>query len=452
MTHESEALDHEHEALSQEAETLYDDDNLSEPERYDTADGWEPEYQHQKLLDDYRKNNSEYFCRQSMLATKPAAEWQRTVAANNPQQNLFGNLWRTGELAVLFGESGVGKSILAIQIAESIARGRSMETGDQRQENGSKHALVSRLPSLVSPAQPVLYLDFDHTAAQFTERYSCPSPIPGKLPLKYRFSPKLSFTRFEDLDIPAAFNGDLARYFEHSLNLTLGAPDAKVIVIDNLSWLDPKSSGPAAAIRRMRSLKLYCLTTGASILVLDSVSSQRVSSPHVSKGSTRPPLNIPRTAHRIYDIADTIFAIGRSVTFGEDIRYVKPLKSNYVTPKAETRPVGSVSLVTPHSALRTPHSDEVHVYRLERSPGPQPSRLQTLLSRLPSPVPADPFLGFTYLGPAPESELLRDHEREHLDAEAREKAQLAKLRRRSSKEILVDAMMDGSYGRYLKGD
>ncbi|MFN0279134.1 MAG: AAA family ATPase [Pyrinomonadaceae bacterium] len=184
MTHEDKALDHK-----DENDTQYDD--LSEPERYDKAIGWEPEYPHQKLLDAYRKNNPETFSRDSMRTTKPARAWQRKCAANKPKQQLFGHLWRTGELAVLFGESGAGKSILAIQIAESIARGKRLEMGDTRQETASKNALVSRLRSPVSPALSVLLFDFQHTAEQFAEHYSCPSPIPGKLPVCYRFSPNL---------------------------------------------------------------------------------------------------------------------------------------------------------------------------------------------------------------------------------------------------------------------
>jgi len=37
---------------------------------------------------------------------------------------LFGEFWLEGELAILFADTGKGKSLLAVQIAESIARGR----------------------------------------------------------------------------------------------------------------------------------------------------------------------------------------------------------------------------------------------------------------------------------------------------------------------------------------
>ena len=118
MTHEDEALDHK-----DELDTQYDD--LSDPERYDSAAGYESEYPHQKLLDAYRKRNPDEFSRDSMLTTKPARRWQQDRdTRKTPKAELFGPLWREGELAVLFGESGAGKSILDVQIAESIARGR----------------------------------------------------------------------------------------------------------------------------------------------------------------------------------------------------------------------------------------------------------------------------------------------------------------------------------------
>jgi Mrp family chromosome partitioning ATPase len=36
---------------------------------------------------------------------------------------LFDSFWQPAELALLFGHPGVGKSLLAVQIAEAIARG-----------------------------------------------------------------------------------------------------------------------------------------------------------------------------------------------------------------------------------------------------------------------------------------------------------------------------------------
>ena len=83
---------------------------------------------------------------------------------------------------------------------------------------------------------------------------------------------------------------------------------------------------------------------------------------------------------------------------------------------------------------------------LSAASGSSNSQLSTISYQLPP----KPFLGFQYIGVAPESDLIRDHERERREAEARERSRLRKLQR-SSREILVDGILDGSYERYLKG-
>src|SRR3954470_5244187 len=40
-------------------------------------------------------------------------------------RKLFGKLWFEGEICILFADTNVGKSILAVQIADSISRGTS---------------------------------------------------------------------------------------------------------------------------------------------------------------------------------------------------------------------------------------------------------------------------------------------------------------------------------------
>src|SRR5437667_10104831 len=112
MTHERDALYHEPDALNREAAPAAPQD--TDPEYtdlsgYESAYGWEPKDPYKKLLDDYRKKHPEDFCRASMLETRAANECMRRDASNKRQADLFGPLWRAGELAVLVGESGVGK-------------------------------------------------------------------------------------------------------------------------------------------------------------------------------------------------------------------------------------------------------------------------------------------------------------------------------------------------------
>ena len=83
-------------------------------------------------------------------------------------QQVFDEFWREGELALLFGASGTGKSILAVQIAEALARGRNLEG--------------FRMPT---GRRKVLYVDLAHSDAQFHARYAAPA---GKNSMRTRMS------------------------------------------------------------------------------------------------------------------------------------------------------------------------------------------------------------------------------------------------------------------------
>lgn len=86
---------------------------------------------------------------------QPANEWMAMTRGLPIQKKLFGDFWFENELAVLFAETNAGKSILAVQIADSISRGVD-------------------IPPFVcdAGAQKVLYFDFELSERQFFIRYS----------------------------------------------------------------------------------------------------------------------------------------------------------------------------------------------------------------------------------------------------------------------------------------
>ena len=73
-----------------------------------------------------------------------ANDVMRIGATMEDTQPLYKELWYENEICVLFAESNVGKSILAMQIGEHIAR------------NGKN----------------VVYLDYELSIKQFYKRYS----------------------------------------------------------------------------------------------------------------------------------------------------------------------------------------------------------------------------------------------------------------------------------------
>ncbi|HLA95926.1 MAG TPA: AAA family ATPase, partial [Pyrinomonadaceae bacterium] len=94
---------------------------------------------------------------EDILEIKSANEWVREAKRLPVPKMLFGEFWLENELAIMFAETGMGKSALAVQIAESIARGAKFQDG---------------FGEVTAKPQRVLYLDFELSRKQFEMRYA----------------------------------------------------------------------------------------------------------------------------------------------------------------------------------------------------------------------------------------------------------------------------------------
>ena len=72
-----------------------------------------------------------------------------------PPKQLFGEFWRDGEIAVLFGQTNTGKTVLAMQMAMDLARGQA--------------SMPEYFP-VDTPPLKVLYFDMEMTDAQISRR------------------------------------------------------------------------------------------------------------------------------------------------------------------------------------------------------------------------------------------------------------------------------------------
>ena len=88
-----------------------------------------------------------------IFSIKSANEWIRAAKKKPVPKLLFGEFWLEGELAILFADTGKGKSLLAVQIAESIARGRPIGPFE-----------------MTGRPQTVLDLEFERSDKQFEMR------------------------------------------------------------------------------------------------------------------------------------------------------------------------------------------------------------------------------------------------------------------------------------------
>lgn len=222
--------------------------SLSEPERYADMAGWEPKNPYEKQIAKakiaYEKEQKlRPMADDSMLGIKAANRWRTRYVERKPvSDELFTSIWHEGEVAVLLGEKNVGKSILAVQLAESIARGRTILS-----EPGApvSAARTSRTPHSAIRTRKVLYLDFQRTQRQWQDRYSAPSPHLGKLPERYRFSPNLIRAAIDwDGWLPNAFKGDIGKFLEHSIHNALLDSGAKIVIIDDLSYISRITACP----------------------------------------------------------------------------------------------------------------------------------------------------------------------------------------------------------------
>ena len=89
-------------------------------------------------------NDPEVFMDDEELFTiRTANTWLQEANKRPVPKMLFGKLWYEGELCILFADSNLGKSILAVQIADSISTAEGINPFDCEAE-----------------PQPVLYFDF----------------------------------------------------------------------------------------------------------------------------------------------------------------------------------------------------------------------------------------------------------------------------------------------------
>lgn len=215
---------------------------------------------------------------------------------------LLGEFWSEGELAILFADTGKGKSVLAVQIAESIARGRG----------------ISPLEMTAKP-QKVLYFDFELTDKQFEMRYAADAKEgEERLSGHYRFSQK--FYRagiYRNRELPPGFK-TFEHYVRSGLEAAMRSTGARVVIIDNLTYLRGTGDTARESLPLMRELGRLKDELGLSILVIAHTPKRNQ--------SRRITVNDLQGSKVLSNFADSIFAIGQS-GIDAGIRYLKQLKA-----------------------------------------------------------------------------------------------------------------------------
>jgi excisionase family DNA binding protein len=216
------------------------------------------------------------------------------VAKNlaNPKM-LFDEFWRIGELCILFADTGVGKSILATQIGNSIAlvqpiKGFKMEAEKQK----------------------ILYLDFELSDKQFKARYS------KNYKNHYQFCD--NFLRVPTDSNSDYVEGKLEEFFHTSVDSIISEQGTKILIVDNITCLFAENKKAKDALQLMKGLMKLKTKHNLSILVL----AQTPKRDH-HKPITKNDLHYSKM---LLNFCDSSFAIGECKTEKES-KYLKQIKA-----------------------------------------------------------------------------------------------------------------------------
>ncbi len=224
---------------------------------------------------------------------KSANEWMEQAALRPIPKMLFSEFWYEGELCILFADTNVGKSILAVQIGNSISKGSAVP--------GFK---------LESDAQKILYFDFELTDKQFQGRYS------ENYSQSYDFSEH--FLRVEiDVDAELPDGISFEDYLNNSIEQAIIQTGAKILIIDNITYLKHENEKAKDALPLMKLLKKLKNKYNLSLLILAHTPKRDMSKP-----ITR---NDLQGSKMLMNFCDSSFAIGESFS-DKSLRYVKMIK------------------------------------------------------------------------------------------------------------------------------
>ena len=233
---------------------------------------------------------------EGLLRTKTANDWMKQEYGKPAARPLFGSLWFENELCILFADTNMGKSVLAVQIGDCLTKCYSFE------------------PFYNQAAEPlkVLYVDFELSAKQFEARYVKSTQFDS-----YLFSANFYRSEFNPEADDGIASDNYAEHIQEAISTAVSDTKAKVLIIDNITYMGKGTQNAGAALPLMKALKALKIKFGLSILVLA----------HTPKRNAYKPLTVNdlQGSKMLINFADSAFAIGQShLDTGQ--RYIKQIK------------------------------------------------------------------------------------------------------------------------------
>lgn len=198
---------------------------------------------------------------------------------------LAGEMWREGEINIFFAPQNVGKSLLAVQIGVAIAKGES---------DFPEYFQVETQP------QKVIYLDLELSDRQVTKRYR-DSDLNDKRFIRARLDEDIKHNR---------------KLVDQFFDILPSIGDAKVVIIDNLSALDPDLENAKEATELILRVKKYAASMGISVMLISHT-------PKLAGGELK--MQSLKGSSQLGNLVDSCFAIA-DTKFRNRV-YLKQLKS-----------------------------------------------------------------------------------------------------------------------------
>jgi RecA-family ATPase len=236
------------------------------------------------------------------LTIKSANEWIDEAKSKPIPKMIFGPFWYEEELCILFADTNQGKSLLAVQIIDSVTKGLST-LGLEMELKASR----------------VIYFDLELTSKQFEMRYA-----------QYDKERDVLFDHFDFSELflraeinPYGFEEDIEEYESFlfkEIETQAAKSGAKILVIDNLSCVisdNEKARNTTPFLIRLNNLKKI---HGWSILLIAHTPKRNLFAP-ISR-------NDIQGSKSFINLIDSCFAVGESQK-DPSIKYLKQIKVRY---------------------------------------------------------------------------------------------------------------------------
>ncbi|HWZ15878.1 MAG TPA: AAA family ATPase [Mucilaginibacter sp.] len=230
-----------------------------------------------------------------LFRIKPADQWLKEEYSKPEARRLLGTLWHEHELCILFADTNLGKSILAVQIGYHLGKAGCMEP----------------FGSEVNEALKVLYIDFELSTSQFKARYC------DQLHGSHHFGENFIRAEFNPAGDDPLLYDKYENYVQKMIEGAIRQTNAEVLIIDNITCVGGVATQATAALPLIKTLKALKTKHRLSVLVLA----------HTPKRSLYNPITVNdlQGSKMLINFADSAFAIGQSHQ-NPRLRYIKQIK------------------------------------------------------------------------------------------------------------------------------